>query len=227
MDLEQALKGTLGSQELVLHDQPVVDAQTGRVASAETLMRWQRPGVGLVMPDQFIDLAEPSGLIVEMGDWAISQACRQMRAWQDAGYGIESVAVNVSGVQLQSDGFVGRVEQAPKHAGLAFGTGYASLKYLKMLPTDRLEIDRLFVKDLPDSPSDESMIAAVASLARAFGFEPVAEGIDTEAQADYLRAAGVPYLQVFLFDKGLPAREITRRLHDERLAYYDREASTG
>ena len=122
MDLEQALKGTLGSQELVLHDQPVVDAQTGRVASAETLMRWQRPGVGLVMPDQFIDLAEPSGLIVEMGDWAISQACRQMRAWQDAGYGIESVAVNVSGVQLQSDGFVGRVEQAPKHAGLAFGS---------------------------------------------------------------------------------------------------------
>ena len=264
MDLEQALKGALGNRELVLYYQPVVDAQTGRIVSVESLMRWQRPGVGLVMPDGFIDLAEQSGLIVEMGDWAIGQACRQMRAWQNAHYGIESVAVNVSGVQLQSDGFVARVQQTLESAGLApdaltlevtetaligqfeyvveqlkylrelgvrilvddFGTGYASLKYLKMLPIDGLKIDRLFVKDLPDSPPDESIVAAVVSLARAAGFKLVAEGIDTEAQADYLRAAGVPYLQGFLFDKGLPATEITGRLHEEHRAF-DLEASAG
>ncbi len=255
MDLEQALKGAVPNNELVLHYQPVMDARTRRVRSAEALMRWERPGVGLVFPGGFIDVAEDSGLIADMGNWALHTVCRQMQAWIDAGYAIESVAVNVSSIQLSNDEFVGQVQRALDESGLRpqaltlevtetaligqfeeaverlkrirslgvrimiddFGTGYASLKYLKMLPIDGVKIDRLFVKDLPDSAADEAIVAAVVSLAQSSGFKLVAEGIETEAQAHYLRDAGVPYLQGFLFDKGLAADDIERRLRKDLL----------
>lgn len=253
MEVEQALKGAVINDELVLHYQPVVDALTGRVRSAEALMRWQRPGVGLVMPDEFIEVAEQSGLVVPMGAWAIAEVCRQMRAWRGAGLGIETVNVNVSGVHLTDQNLERQVRQALEETGLPgecltleitetsligrldesvetlarlrasgvrimiddFGTGYASLKYLKMLPIDGLKIDRMFVKDLPDSPSDAAIVGAVVSLARAAGYKLVAEGIDNAAQADALREAGVPLLQGFLFAQGLPAEELGRQLLGE------------
>ncbi|MGB5255437.1 MAG: EAL domain-containing protein, partial [Sedimenticolaceae bacterium] len=253
MEVEQALKGAVTNHELVLHYQPVIDALTERVRSAEALMRWQRPGVGLVMPGGFIEVAEQSGLVVQMGAWAIAEVCRQMRAWRDAGLGIETVNVNVSGVQLTDQNLERQVRQALEETGLPgecltleitetsligrleesvetlarlratgvrimiddFGTGYASLKYLKMLPVDGLKIDRMFVKDLPDNPSDAAIVGAVVSLARASGYKLVAEGIDTAAQADALREAGVPLLQGFLFARGLPAAELDRRLQAE------------
>ena len=248
MDIEQALKGAVDNRELELHYQPVVDARTLQVSSAEALMRWHRPGGGLLMPAQFIDIAEQSGLIKGMGAWAVGQACRQMRAWRAAGLPIDTLNVNVSSVQLADDGFERMVADALHDSGIDpacltlevtesalierldegverlkqlralgvrimiddFGTGYASLKYLKMLPVDGLKIDRLFVKDLPDSPADEAIIAAVVSLARASGFKLVAEGIETEAQAQALRTAGVPLLQGFLFAEGLPADRFGR-----------------
>lgn len=253
MDLEQALKGAVSNNELVLHYQPVFDAHTRRIRSAEALMRWQRPGVGLVMPGGFIDVAEDSGLIGEMGNWAIHEACRQTRAWQDAGFAIESVAVNVSSIQLSNDDVVQQVKNALDTSGVKpqsltlevtetaligqfeeaverikrirslgvrimiddFGTGYASLKYLKMLPIDGVKIDRLFVKDLPSSATDEAIVAAVVSLAQSSGVKLVGEGVETEAQAEYLREAGVPYLQGFLFAKGLPADELEQRLRKD------------
>lgn len=264
LDIEQGLKAALANRELVLHYQPVVDAETKRVRSAEALMRWQRPGVGLVMPGGFIEVAEQSGLIGAMGNWAIGEVCRQMRAWRDAGMDIETVNVNVSSVQLGDDELERQVQQALQETGLApdcltleitetalighfeesverlkrlhaigvrimiddFGTGYASLKYLKLLPIDGLKIDRLFVKDLPDSPADEAIVAAVVSLARASGFKLVAEGIETDAQADLLRAAGVPFLQGFLFARGLAAEELGMRLRDEAAAPRFAEALT-
>jgi diguanylate cyclase (GGDEF)-like protein len=118
MEVEQALKGALVNDELVLHYQPVIDALTGKIRSAEALMRWERPGIGLVMPDGFIDVAEQSGLVVPMGAWAIAEVCRQMRAWRDAGLGIETINVNVSGVQLTDQNLEQQVRQALEDSGL-------------------------------------------------------------------------------------------------------------
>jgi diguanylate cyclase (GGDEF)-like protein len=94
--LEAALLNAIQRGELVLHYQPVVDVATGRTVGAEALMRWQHPERGLLPPGDFIPVAEGSDLIVALGDWAINEACRELRRWRDLGFGGRSIAVNVS-----------------------------------------------------------------------------------------------------------------------------------
>ena len=103
LELESALRRALERGEFVLHYQPKVDLSSGRIAGAEALIRWQRPGHGLVPPLQFIPLAERSGLIVPLGAWVIEETCKQMRAWTDAGLTNVGVAINVSARQFRGD----------------------------------------------------------------------------------------------------------------------------
>lgn len=86
--------------ELRLYYQPLVNLVTSEVIGAEALVRWERPGVGLVPPGVFIPLAESTGLITEIGEWVLNEACRQVRAWVDSGLGQIKVAVNVSALQF-------------------------------------------------------------------------------------------------------------------------------
>ncbi|MBI5901294.1 MAG: EAL domain-containing protein [Rhodocyclales bacterium] len=100
LQLEGALRRALERRELVLHYQPRVDLRSGRVVAAEALLRWQRDD-RLVAPGDFIALAEETGLIVAIGEWALAEACRQQREWLDGGLGIVTVGVNVSQQQLR------------------------------------------------------------------------------------------------------------------------------
>jgi diguanylate cyclase (GGDEF)-like protein/PAS domain S-box-containing protein len=100
LEIEAALSRSLERGELLLHYQPKVDALSGRVASAEALLRWHRTDVGLVPPAQFIPVAEQSSLILDIGAWVIDEACRQIRAWMDAGQEVVRVAVNVAARQF-------------------------------------------------------------------------------------------------------------------------------
>jgi predicted signal transduction protein with EAL and GGDEF domain/CheY-like chemotaxis protein len=100
LELETALRAAIDNQEFVLHYQPKVDLNSGRIAGVEALLRWQRPGVGLVSPAEFIPVLEDTGLIVRVGSWVIAEACRQIRRWMRGDIGPISVAVNVSGRQL-------------------------------------------------------------------------------------------------------------------------------
>ena len=109
--IETALHRALERQELVLHYQPKVDVGTGRVVGAEALMRWQRDGE-LVLPGEFIPVAEETGLIVPITEWAIAEACRQMVAWRSEGIGEFSVSVNVSSRHLQRASLVAPVKAA-------------------------------------------------------------------------------------------------------------------
>jgi len=98
--VEAGLRRALEQGELRLHFQPIVDAATGRVVSAEALVRWQDPEFGLVSPARFIPIAEETGLIVPLGDWVLREACTCARAWQRAGLGDHPVAVNLSARQF-------------------------------------------------------------------------------------------------------------------------------
>ncbi|WP_426109725.1 putative bifunctional diguanylate cyclase/phosphodiesterase [Massilia sp. PWRC2] len=100
MRLENELRAGLAAGQLELHYQPKVSLRSGRIVGAEALIRWRHPQRGLVRPDEFIPLAEETGLILEIGNWVLGEACRQIRAWQDAGLAMPPVAVNLSARQF-------------------------------------------------------------------------------------------------------------------------------
>jgi diguanylate cyclase (GGDEF)-like protein/PAS domain S-box-containing protein len=100
LDTETALRKAIKQQEFVLHYQPKVALDSGRVIGLECLLRWQRPGHGLVPPNTFIPVLEATGLIVPVGSWVISAVCKQIAAWKATPIGALQVSVNVSGRQL-------------------------------------------------------------------------------------------------------------------------------
>ncbi|MGO8934601.1 MAG: putative bifunctional diguanylate cyclase/phosphodiesterase, partial [Terracidiphilus sp.] len=100
------LRLALERNELTLHYQPKVNLKTGTITGAEALSRWNHPTRGAILPGQFIPIAEESGLILPIGAWVFSEACTQARAWAAAGVPAKTIAVNVSGVQFQSEDFL-------------------------------------------------------------------------------------------------------------------------
>ncbi|WP_426178303.1 putative bifunctional diguanylate cyclase/phosphodiesterase [Massilia sp. TWR1-2-2] len=98
--LETELRAALVNEQLELHYQPKVSLRSGRIVGAEALVRWRHPERGMVSPAEFIPLAEETGLIFEIGGWVLEEACRQIRAWKDAGLAMPPVAVNLSARQF-------------------------------------------------------------------------------------------------------------------------------
>ncbi|HZB27485.1 MAG TPA: EAL domain-containing protein, partial [Gemmatimonadales bacterium] len=103
MTLENDLRRALERNEFEVHYQPIVDAYTNTVVGAEALLRWRHPELGLLLPSEFIPIAEENGLIVPMGEWILQSACLQNRAWQDAGLPRIRVGVNLSSRQLKKN----------------------------------------------------------------------------------------------------------------------------
>ncbi|GAA0853373.1 putative bifunctional diguanylate cyclase/phosphodiesterase [Aliiglaciecola litoralis] len=126
-DLRDALK----RQELILFYQPKVDLRSGKLVGAEALIRWQHPERGLMAPGQFIELAEETGLIVEIGDWVLEEACRRCKSWHQAGYVDFEIAVNLSSVQFARGNLTAQVEKALRQSGLEG-------KYLELELTESL-----------------------------------------------------------------------------------------
>jgi diguanylate cyclase (GGDEF)-like protein/PAS domain S-box-containing protein len=129
--LQEELRNAVARREFVLHYQPQVDLRTGRVFAVEALIRWNRPSAGVVPPLDFIPMAEETGLIVPIGDWVLHEACRQNKAWQDAGLPPVTVCVNVSARQFKEKDLIDRVVDALRESGL-------DAKYLELELTESL-----------------------------------------------------------------------------------------
>jgi diguanylate cyclase (GGDEF)-like protein/PAS domain S-box-containing protein len=104
--IEGNLRRALKENEFVLYYQPQINLASGAMVGAEALIRWQDPDIGLVYPENFVPIAEECGLIVQIGRWVLREACRQIKAWQDAGLLGVPVSVNISSVELRQESFV-------------------------------------------------------------------------------------------------------------------------
>ena len=239
--LENKLGRALERGEFTLHYQPKVDTVTRCVVGVEALIRWQSPELGLVPPAQFIPLTEETGMILEVGAWALERATLDQRRWTEQGFGGLRVAVNVSAIQLRQRDFVRTVEQAiragAEPCGLDleiteslvmddveanirrlhelralgvqiaiddFGTGYSSLAYLAKLPVASIKIDRSFVSAMLTDPASMTLVQTIISLSHTLGRQVIAEGVEQEEQARYLRLLRCDQMQGFLMSQALP-----------------------
>jgi diguanylate cyclase (GGDEF)-like protein len=133
LELESGLHHAIERRELVVHYQPKVALRSGRVVGVEALVRWNHPELGLLGPDKFIPLAEETGLIAPLGEWALETACAQAQEWRDAGYPPISVAVNLSARQFQLQSLPDLVAAVLRRTGL-------EARYLELELTESLAL---------------------------------------------------------------------------------------
>ena len=245
LSLKRELARAAECEQFVLYYQPKVDVHSRDICGLEALLRWQSPARGLVSPLQFVPALEESGLIVEVGKWALRQALRDQASWAAAGAPVPRVAVNVSPIQLAHPHFVDHVREALAGAaapmidleiteshlmealtrnmaklrelralgiGIAiddFGTGYSSLAYLAKLPVSVLKIDRSFIKRMLEDDGAMTLVQTILSLATSLKLRTVAEGVESEAQADMLALLGCEEMQGYLVSAAVPRDEIT------------------
>ena len=134
--LEEKLHNALVENEFFLLFQPQIDLRTGRIFGVEALIRWKHPSFGVLSPNRFIPIAEESGLIGRIGAWALGAACKQNKAWQDAGLPPVQVSVNVSARQFQETNWVGQVIELLRESGL-------DPKYLELELTETLIMENV------------------------------------------------------------------------------------
>jgi EAL domain-containing protein (putative c-di-GMP-specific phosphodiesterase class I) len=116
--IEASLREAIENDEFVLHYQPKVDLETGAITGAEALIRWTHPTRGVLSPDQFVPIAEDSGLIRQIGTWVLREACRQARSWLDQGLPPITMAVNVSASELSDETYVQRLFATLSETGM-------------------------------------------------------------------------------------------------------------
>ena len=116
--IEESLRRALERQEFALHYQPKINLKTGEITGAEALIRWTHPTRGLVPPAQFIPVAEDCGLILPIGNWVLREACKQARAWVDAGLPLATMAVNISAMEFRDENFLEGVFAILEETGL-------------------------------------------------------------------------------------------------------------
>ncbi|MEG3850116.1 EAL domain-containing response regulator [Microcoleus sp. herbarium19] len=252
--IKTSLCGALERKEFQVYYQPQINVQSGKIMSAEALVRWLHPEKGLISPAEFIPAAEETGFIIQLGEWVLETACRQMQVWQNAGFYLQQVAVNLSPGQFHQPDLSSRVAQILAEIGLSpsslelelteslmvedaasaiatlqqlkdlgisisiddFGTGYSSLSYLAQYPFDTLKIDRCFISNITDGCTNAAIVKAIIEMAHSLCLEVVAEGVETEAEKDFLWRYECDAMQGYLFSPPLPAADFEQLLVEGR-----------
>jgi predicted signal transduction protein with EAL and GGDEF domain len=239
--LETDLRRAVEREEFRVWYQPIASLATREVVGVEALVRWQHPERGLLSPGEFVEVAEEVGLIAQIDEWVLREACLQGCEWRRTGaFGPNStISVNLSAKAFAQETLVKHVKEILKATGYPatalrleitegaaikdaararavlaelrafgvrislddFGTGYSSLSYLQSLPLDTLKIDRSFVSGIGTDEDKGEIIKLIVGLALTLDLEIVAEGTETAAQVEYLRALGCQFGQGYFFAK--------------------------
>ena len=255
LTLEADLHEAFEFDRLELYYQPKVNLKTGKVTSAEALLRWNHPKLGLVMPDKIIPLAEASGLMENISNWVLKQACSQIKTWHESGLDFLQVAVNLSGhhfnqvdlfhqltqllfeidiepefleLELTEQVLVENVKANIKKLDLIkdlgikislddFGTGYSSLGYLHQFPFDILKIDRCFISKINSNHKNAVITQSIIEMAHKLNLKVIAEGVENQAELDFLLANNCDEVQGFFFARPLPVDEFEKLIQSDRL----------
>ena len=253
LQLETDLRKALELNQFRVYYQPIVSLHSGKIVGFETLSRWQRPE-GLVMPGEFIAVADETGIILPMNRQLLYEACRQLRSWQTLFPSDPplTVNVNITPRQFAEPDLAAQIGKALEETGLEacslnleitetiamgdadrsavvltelkalgvrldiddFGTGYSSLSRLQRFPVDTLKIDRSFVSRMNIDVETGAIVRIIVMLAHGLRLKVVAEGVETQAQADLLRDIGCEFAQGYLYSKPVPAETIEQLLSD-------------
>ena len=253
LPLESELRMALDRQQIAVLYQPITRLASNQLAGFEALLRWDHPSRGRLAAEDFIPLAEESGLIVDLGSYVLNQALEEAANWhrvlprdRDPLF----VSVNVSSRQLFRQDMVQEIrlmlarESVPKGtlkleiteslvmenperaveiltwlktygASLAlddFGTGYSSLSYLHRFPFDVIKVDRSLVRDTSLNGQTPLILRSVVALAHELGKEVVAEGVETQADASYLRSIGCEFGQGYYYGEPMSAKDVAALL---------------
>jgi EAL domain-containing protein (putative c-di-GMP-specific phosphodiesterase class I) len=241
LNLEQLLKTALQNNEVTLMYQPQYDLIDNKINGAEVLVRWNNSLLGNVSPDEFIPIAEDTGMIIEIGYYVFEEACRTFMEWVKKGSTLQRVSINLSSVQLRQHDFLEKIQKIMEKTGIKgeqievelterilfefsssnlkllnefrrmgceisiddFGTGYSSMSYLKDLPIDTVKIDKAFIDDLSTNTHDQKVVKAIIALSKSLGYKVIAEGIETEAQEQFLYENRCDIGQGYYFSKPL------------------------
>ena len=169
LDLEHALRTAIEQHQFVLHYQPKVDLATREIVGVEALIRWQRPGTGLVLPGSLIPVLEESGMILELGQWVIDEAIAMHREWRAQGLRAPRIAVNVSAIQLRQPDFTSRVRAAIDKGALPCGLDLEVTESLLMEDMEAAILKLATVREMDVGVSLDDFgtgYSSLASLAR-------------------------------------------------------------
>ncbi len=234
--------------QLRMHYQPKVDVARGAVIGLEALVRWQHPQRGLLLPADFITLAEESDLIAPISQWILDEACKDMKAWLAAGMRPLRVSVNTSDRMFRESGIVESIAVSlavadldPRHLEIEvtertihmetervmraiermstmgisvaiddFGTGSSSLVQLQGMPVRTLKIDNSFVHRINERESSAAIAAATIAIAKQFGMDVIAEGVETVEEMHALADLGCTKVQGYLVARPLAPKDVVR-----------------
>lgn len=141
--LENSMRKALQNNEMKLYYQPQVSVASGQIVGMEALIRWQHPEKGFISPASFIPIAEESGLIVQIGEWVIQEACRQSAKWRKSGFKPVRISVNVSAKQLQEESLVDTIKQNFETYGVDANTLGIELTETAIIVEPELALTRL------------------------------------------------------------------------------------
>jgi diguanylate cyclase (GGDEF)-like protein len=260
LSLENDLREAVSTRQLTVEYQPKISCADGRVCGVEALVRWAHPREGNVPTQEFINIAEETGLIAEIDRFVLECSLTEIGRLIGSGADI-LLAVNVSAADIEDPLFAVETIRLLKKTGFPpsrleleitesvamrdhrtvsphiarlrqlgirfviddFGTGYSNLATLARLPFDGVKLDRSLITNVANDKEKQSIVRIALSLANEFGFETVAEGVETAEDFRFLADAGTTMAQGFLFSKSVSLPQIAAIVHPRRL----QEAAAG
>jgi sensor c-di-GMP phosphodiesterase-like protein len=247
----QKMLSAIKNKHFVVHYQPIISLHNGKCIGAETLIRWQTTDGSLINPDDFIPLAEDTGMIEALTDLTFDIAIRDLA--NDLKNGNFYISINLSASDMSKPRFFDRISPRLQTLGISahkiaieatergfmdvlqaneviglfrkaghailiddFGTGYSSLSTLQNLAIDVIKIDKTFVDAIDTGSATSSVITHIIAMAKQLNLKTIAEGVETQSQADFLRQHGVDAVQGYYFAEPMPANQFLSYIEQSR-----------